>query len=362
MADAIGRLLDAAAKDKAELLAILASLTEGIIATDDQQQVLIANDAAGAMLDFSADDARGKPLWRVLRLDWLIKAAGQVLQDGQKRHFDPALMNGRQVEIWVVAYPAGGPLQGLVLVAHDATEAVRYQELRKEFVANVSHELRHAAQRDQGICRDAAARRVARSGQGGAVSRDHRAPCQPACQSHRRPAGLVQARKPAAASRRTVVDLSEIAKRGIEMLTAAAQAKRHNVIAEIPRVPAVAGNPAYLERAVCNLLDNAIKYTGDGGEIRVCTGSDGKSAYVEVADNGIGIPAADMPRIFERFYRVDRSRSREMGGTGLGLAITKHIMQVHGGCAEAESTVGKGSVFRLRLPLIAAAGLAAVPP
>ncbi|HKS16434.1 MAG TPA: ATP-binding protein, partial [Planctomycetota bacterium] len=118
------------------------------------------------------------------------------------------------------------------------------------------------------------------------------------------------------------------------------------------RLPGVAGDPDYLERAVSNLVDNAIKYTPEGGRIRVSAKQDESTVVIEVADTGIGIPPTDVPRVFERFYRVDKSRSREMGGTGLGLSIVKHVVQVHGGTVDVESVVGKGTTFRVRLPAI----------
>jgi signal transduction histidine kinase len=117
----------------------------------------------------------------------------------------------------------------------------------------------------------------------------------------------------------------------------------------------VEGSPDYLERAVTNLLENAIKYTPEGGRVCLSVAADDEMLRIQVTDNGIGIPADDLPRIFERFYRVDRSRSREMGGTGLGLSIVKHVAHVHGGSVEVSSTPGQGSTFTLKLPLPAAA-------
>ena len=119
----------------------------------------------------------------------------------------------------------------------------------------------------------------------------------------------------------------------------------------------VIGNPHYLERAIGNLIDNAIKYTREHGTVSVTAKPEGDQVVVEVTDDGIGIAADDLPRIFERFYRVDRSRSREMGGTGLGLSIVKHVVQVHGGTVDVTSTPGAGSCFTVRLPAAAADAL-----
>lgn len=110
-------------------------------------------------------------------------------------------------------------------------------------------------------------------------------------------------------------------------------------------------DPDLLERAISNLLDNAIKYTPAGGKIEIITKTQENNLLITVKDNGIGIPAEDLPRIFERFYRVDKSRSREMGGTGLGLAIVKHIIQTLGGEVSVQSEINKGSAFTIKLPL-----------
>jgi signal transduction histidine kinase len=117
-------------------------------------------------------------------------------------------------------------------------------------------------------------------------------------------------------------------------------------------LPQVRADRGQLKQVLTNLLDNAIKFTQDGGTVRVSAAAAGDEVSVCVADNGPGIPAADLPRVFERFYRVDKARSREMGGTGLGLSIVKHIAEVHGGRVSVESAPDAGSAFRLHLPAI----------
>ena len=152
--------------------------------------------------------------------------------------------------------------------------------------------------------------------------------------------------------RRVSVDLGAVARRVADLLQPASQSRKQTLKLEVPdSVPRILGNPDYLERAVSNLIDNAVKYSPEGGVVTVTVGYSHESVVVEVQDNGIGIPAADLDRIFERFYRVDRSRSREMGGTGLGLSIVKHVAQVHGGSVEVSATPGVGSRFRLKIPL-----------
>jgi two-component system phosphate regulon sensor histidine kinase PhoR len=139
----------------------------------------------------------------------------------------------------------------------------------------------------------------------------------------------------------------------VELHAPAAQQKRQTLRSEVPAdLPALFANSDYLERAISNLVDNAIKYTPEGGTISVGARIEKAKTVIEVSDDGIGIPPDDLPRIFERFYRVDRSRSRAMGGTGLGLSIVKHVAQAHTGRVIVTSTVGKGSTFVLEIPLI----------
>lgn len=147
------------------------------------------------------------------------------------------------------------------------------------------------------------------------------------------------------------VDVRGVVQRAVELLMPAAQKKRLQLAINVgPGLPAVSGNAEYLERAIANLVDNAIKYTPDEGRIAVAAAAADGHVTLTVSDTGIGIPAEDVPRIFERFYRVDRSRSRDVGGTGLGLSIVKHVVQMHQGTVAVNSTPGSGSTFTLKLP------------
>ena len=351
MADSMQRVLGQASKDKAELLTILASMSEGVIATDAQQNIRVVNKAAAELFGFDADEVRGKPLWQVIRIDQVIKAADEVLVSGERKLLEAGLINSRHLEVCLCRFPIEGPPAGLVLVGHDTTQSVRYQELRKEFVANVSHELRTPLTVIKGFIETL---------QDGAMGDANRAREYLATivrhtdQLTNLVSDLLELSKlesqpdlPRAVS----VDLATSVRKSVDLIMPAAQRKGQSLTMDVKRLPLVVGNPDYLERAIANLIDNAIKYTPDRGEIRVAARSNGSNVIVEVTDNGLGIPAEDIPRIFERFYRVDRSRSREMGGTGLGLSIVKHVVQVHGGTVEVNSTLGQGSTFRLKLPI-----------
>jgi two-component system phosphate regulon sensor histidine kinase PhoR len=259
---------------------------------------------------------------------------------------------GRHLEIAACIFPSTGKAEGLVLVAHDTTKSVRYQELRKEFVANVSHELRTPLTVIRGFTetlRDGALNDPVAAPRFLATINKH------VDQLQNLVSDLLELSKLESSPempRRVSVDLAAVTRRVVDLLMPTAQTKHQALSVEISgHLPRIVGNPDYLERAISNLIDNAIKYTPESGAIGVSISYNHESVTIEVHDNGIGIPAADLDRIFERFYRVDRSRSREMGGTGLGLSIVKHVAQVHGGSVDVTSTPSAGSRFRLKIPL-----------
>ena len=352
MADSLGRLLAQTDKDRAELLAMLASMSEGVIATDTKQRVVVVNQRACELLSFSSVEVSGKPLWEIVRDEAILKAAAEVLLSREPKAFQISPAAGRYLEVTACTYPAEGPAQGLVLVAHDTTQSVRYQELRKEFVANVSHELRTPLTVIKGFTetlRDGAINDPITGPKFLATIERH------VDQLTNLVSDLLELSKLEGSPelpRRVSFDVCGVVRRAADLLLPTAQRKDQSLVVEIPRtLPRVLGNPDYVERAISNLIDNAIKYTPERGRIHVTGALEGDSVVVEISDNGIGIPPEDLSRVFERFYRVDRSRSREMGGTGLGLSIVKHVVQVHGGAIDVTSVPGQGSKFRLKLPV-----------
>ncbi|MGA2500422.1 MAG: ATP-binding protein [Tepidisphaeraceae bacterium] len=355
MAESLEGFVRQTEKDKAELLTILASMAEGVIATDAQQNILVANHAAASLLGFDLSAVTGKPLWQVVRMERIIKAAQDAQSSGLRSMFELGMVAARHLEVTLSPIHAQedgtGGFRGLVLVIHDTTQSVRYQELRKEFVANVSHELRtpltvikgyvetlrDGAMNDPVKCPEYLATIDRHAGQLTNLVRDL--------------LELSRLESQQDLPSRQGVDITQCVRRAIDLLAPAAGKKNQTIAEELQPVPMILGNPDYIERAAANLIDNAVKYTGEGGRIAVSLRESGGNAVIEVCDNGIGIPKDDLPRIFERFYRVDRSRSREMGGTGLGLSIVKHIAQCHGGCVEVTSEPGQGSTFRLKIPI-----------
>jgi two-component system phosphate regulon sensor histidine kinase PhoR len=351
MAESLSKLVAQTNKDKAELLTILSSMSEGVIATDTHQRILLVNDAAAQLLGFDAGQAVGRQLFEVVRNEQILKAAGEVLSRSERKLISVGPLSARHLDVTLCTFPTDGHTQGLVLVAHDITQSFQYQELRKEFVANVSHELRTPLTVIKGFVETLL---------DGAWRDGNKAPeflstiLRHTNQLTNLVSDLLELSKlesQGLTARRAPIDLGLVVRKAHELLLPAVQRKNQSVELDVaPDLPELKGNADYMERAIANLLDNASKYTPERGRIAIRAASNGQYVVVEVSDNGIGIPQDDIPRIFERFYRVDRSRSREMGGTGLGLSIVKHVAQVHGGTIEVDSTPGKGSVFRLKLP------------
>ncbi len=354
MADSLSTLLSQTAKDKSELSAILESMSEGVIAANLKQHVLIVNDAAGRLLGFEPHDAQGKNLWEVIRDQTVLQAVKKIETEGGRITVTVGPVAGRKLEVTVSVFPAAGTADGLVIVAHDVTESSRYQELRKEFVANVSHELRTPLTVIRGFVETL---------KDGAINDPVMGPqFLNTIQKHTMQLSnlvndlleLSSLESQPSLPRLHSVDLAAVVRKVADLLAPAAASKGQQLtVTAPPRLPPIVGNVDYLERAISNLIDNAIKYTRDNGKVRAVAKAENGHIIFEVTDNGLGIPPEDLARIFERFYRVDRSRSREMGGTGLGLSIVKHVAQVHGGSIEVSSIPGQGSTFRLKIPTAA---------
>lgn len=357
MADSLCQLIAQTHQDKSQLLAVLSSMGEGVIATDTREKIVLSNAAAVRLLDFTNPPSSETFLSERIRSQPILDAASDVLRNGQRRSIQVGPIAGRYLEVTICTFPTSdgeepAPLpEGLVLVMHDTTESFRYQELRKEFVANVSHELRTPLTAIKGFAetlRDGALYDPVRGPQYLTTIEKH------ADQLTNLVNDLLELSRLESLPglpRVLVVDVRQVVRKAVDLLRPAAEKKSQTLDLKVEQeLPMVNGNPDYLERGVANLLENAVKYTPEGGHIAVTTSSDLTHVVIEVTDNGIGIPAAELPRIFERFYRVDRSRSRDMGGTGLGLSIVKHIAQAHRGSIHVQSTLGAGAAFQMRLP------------
>jgi two-component system phosphate regulon sensor histidine kinase PhoR len=352
IARTFAELMSDATKDQAQLMTVISSMSDGLVATDHQQRILLTNDAARELMVFRSPEAMGKQLWEIIPIEPVLKAVTEVSLTGQRKTVSVGPVSGRYLDVTVCRLPLRPA--GFVIVAHDVTETMRYEELRKEFVANVSHELRTPLTVIKGYVetlKDGALDDRIRAIQYLTTVERHTEQLTNLVDDL---LSLSRLDSTPGVPQPKPVHLNRVANKVAELMLPAAVKKGHKLVLQAAEgLQPIAGNPEYLERAVSNLVENAIKYTRENGLIKLIVRQENGSAVVEVSDNGIGIPAEEIPRIFERFYRVDRSRSRDMGGTGLGLSIVKHIVQAHGGTIEVKTEPGKGSTFRLKFPISA---------
>jgi len=340
---------------RAEQEAVLAGMVEGVIAVDSDERVIALNRAASEMFGVDPETARGRPIQEVIRnTDVHDFAALTLASDGVvEREFSLSAEQERFVQAHGAALRGDqGHRVGAVIVLNDVTRMRRLENVRRDFVANVSHELRTPITSIKGFVEtllDDADRDEESTRRFLSIISRHADRLDAIIEDL-----LFLSRIEHEGSERGG-DFVETPVRGViasavESLSPGARERRTTVTVDCGEDIVARVNAQLLEHAVANVLDNAIKYSPEGEHVRVeCERREGE-VVIRVSDNGPGIPPADVPRIFERFYRVDKARSRELGGTGLGLAIAKHIAQAHDGRITVESVLGKGSSFSIRLP------------
>ena len=348
MASDLRRRIDDANEDRRTRDLVLAAMDEGVVLVGPDGVAQYANPASLRLTGTLSADARA-PIDRA----YLAPALQRLVEDargvGSVRETELAL--GRPPRtVLASAFPVGG--EGLaLLVLRDVTEARRVEDIRRDFVAAASHELKTPVA----------------SIQAAAETLSHAVDENPEA-AHRFVANLLRDAERLSMIVRDLLDLSRLeseqplfepvrldAVARDELARYGQRFQEAGLDIELDAVPVtVRGSGEDLTLLVSNLLDNAVRYTKPGGRIRVGVRTDDGRARLTVADSGIGIPSRDLPRIFERFYRVDRARSRDTGGTGLGLSIVKHVAEKHGGGVEAESELGRGSTFVVTIPAEAA--------
>lgn len=353
MSDALGEQLTQLIASDQRQSAVLGGMVEGVIAIDRRQRIQLANPAAGRLFGFSASVVQGRPLIEVIRDNSLHEAARQVLASREPQRLELKWEVGpaRSLEVAITPFPGEGN-KGAVLVLHDNTELRRLETIRQEFMANVSHELKTPLSSIMAYTETLL---------GGAIDdHEHREQfLHRIAEQGERLSNLIHdmlalARIEGAHQKLEITSLvlAPIARQCVDDHTPLAESKQIELsIPEgLPDVK-VAAEGEGLRTILNNLVDNAVKYTPDRGRVEVRWHEDDGHVRIEVADTGLGIPRAEQPRIFERFYRVDRARSQQLGSTGLGLSIVKHLVQAMHGTVGVESTVGKGSTFWVRLPV-----------
>jgi len=330
---------------------VLGSMVEGVVAVDEKQRVLFANRAARSLLDMQTVNPVGRPIWEIFRHPRIDEVVSTVLAGGETPALEIDLPRKHAVVAVMASRLPGKPSSGVVLVFHNVTDLRRLENIRREFVSNVSHELKTPLTAIQAYTETLL--------DGALDEPEHRVRfVERIAEQANRLHALIQdlLRLARIESGENVFDvravpLKPIVEACLEEHSAVAESKSQRLSAE-PAADeiSVMADEEGLHTILSNLIDNAVKYTQESGAIAVRWRAENGAAIIEVEDNGPGIPVEHQPRIFERFYRVDRARSRDVGGTGLGLSIVKHLVQVFGGGIEIRSQAGQGTTFSVRLP------------
>jgi two-component system phosphate regulon sensor histidine kinase PhoR len=342
-------------RERTQLRTILDGMVEGVLLIDADGRIVLANPAFARMFGAEGPLAGRQPL-EAARVPGLQEAVDRAL-----RAIAPATheitMPGppeRAIRASLAAVRADGRTLGAVVVLHDVTELKRLEKVRSEFVANVSHELRTPLTAIKGY---------AETLLGGGLGEPERAAefVEVIARHADRLRELIEdlldlasVEQGQARLRLGPVTVRDLVAQVETTLRPAAEQKGQELSAAVPAgLPEVLADRDRLAQVLINLVDNAVKFTPEKGRIAIAASAAGGRVVLTVTDNGIGIPPGELGRIFERFYRVDRSRDRKEGGTGLGLAIARHLTLAMGGTIEAESAPGAGTTFRISLPIAA---------
>jgi two-component system phosphate regulon sensor histidine kinase PhoR len=347
-------LVERAKLESARREAILSSMAEGVLAVDDQLRVTFCNSAL-AQLAGTRMPASGTPLMELVRDSSLQETLSEVVRTGHKaKRYLQIPASSRSFELQATPLVTGdkpGDKTGAIAILHDITDLERLENVRKDFVANVSHEFRTPLTAIAGYAEtllDGALEDQNNNRKFLEIIRSNAIRLNSIASDLLTLSELQGGAAPQNPEHVPIGDAIESA-----LSTIAAEASLREVTLERGPIEnlLINGSRYRMEQALVNLLANAVKFNRPGGRVRVETQRKNGEVSILVSDTGVGIPSSDLPRIFERFYRVDKARSRQVGGTGLGLSIVRHIIERMNGRVSATSMLGKGSVFTITLPL-----------
>jgi two-component system phosphate regulon sensor histidine kinase PhoR len=336
---------------------ILSAIQDGLLVVDANRSITLANETFGKLFKISGS-VTGASLLDAIRQPTLERLISEALRTGEAARSELELADSqtgvdRHIEVSAVPIKkSSSEIIGAVVLFHDITELKRVDQMRRDFVANVSHELRTPLSILSGYLEMLL--------DNPKISRDELARILPVMQRHSARLALLvddllslaQLESPGARLDLAMVNLRELFNNVALDWKEKLAAKGLRVVVEVDAdAVTLRADETRLQEVLHNLLENALKYSRPNGQIWLQAKRRHSEVVLSVKDEGIGIGKEDLPRIFERFFRADKARSRELGGTGLGLAIVKHIAQLHGGYVEAESELGRGAVIRVILPI-----------
>jgi len=349
--------LEQAKAEGNRLEAILNGMSEALFAMDSSLNLHLVNPKAKELFNLKGRDITSLSLLEATRSTELEETARKVLSTGATLETELTFRTGTEMYFQVFAAPLSGVNGGVVLVLQNITRLVKLERVRKDFVANVSHELRTPIQLIKGFSEtlfDAMHEK----------EKDNKKQIIHFIEIIRKNAGTMENLtndlliladlENSGANGRDMEELNVAAliDEAVASVEPQAKKKQTEIITDCPEDLTASLYGSFIIQALINLIDNGIKYSPNKSKLWVSACKKEGELLLEVRDKGIGIPSEQLERIFERFYRVDRARSREAGGTGLGLSIVRHIAMLHKGKAEAESRAGEGSIFRIKIPLL----------
>jgi len=342
-------------RQRNQLETVLASMLEGVIAIDSEERIVSINRAAAELFENEPTNCQNKSVQEVIRSPALQQCIRTALKNMNAAEEDITLYQNEERVIGVKSSPlldADRQQIGTLVVFNDVTLLRRLENMRRDFVANVSHEIKTPLTAIKGF--------VETLQQGKVDTAEENERFLKIIQKHvDRLSSIVEdllalSRIEQEDERKTInfqpVKITDIFQAAIQLCRSRADEKKIRIDLDFEKDSAAVIDPTLIEQAVVNLLDNAIKYSEPQSSVLLKSHQQNSELVISVQDHGIGIAQKHLPRLFERFYRVDKARSRNMAGTGLGLAIVKHIAQAHGGHVTVESRLGEGSLFSIHLP------------
>jgi two-component system phosphate regulon sensor histidine kinase PhoR len=356
MAEKLDELFQTVAFEKGQLEAVLSSMNEGVMLLSTKGKIMLVNDALSEMFELKGNSI-DRQYWEVLRNKDINELIENVFRSNESSKKEISIFYPRERNYLVNVRTLDHPEKVLIFVVFDITDFKSLEKIKADFIANVSHELRTPLTAIKGYTEtleeEAYENREDRRHFLGIIKRHTDrlinivSDLLVLSEIESKESLSLQMSNPDFEN----VDINEVVKSSYESLRTRISEKNLQVEINLKEgMPGINGNRFLLEQMLINLIDNAVKYTPEMGRVTINTSSENSNINLEISDTGIGIPKENLNRIFERFYRVDKTRSRKLGGTGLGLSIVKHVAIIHNGKIDVDSEVGKGSRFIITLP------------
>ena len=357
MAGQLEDRLNTIVRQKNELAAVLSSMAEGVMAVDMDEQIVSINKAAAKIFETLPENLLNRSIPEVIRNPDLQKFINEALSSKENLEEDITLYQRGERILYVHNTPledADGRRSGILVVLNDVTHLRKLENMRKDFAANVSHEIKTPLTAIKGFVETL---RIGGKAEPKETDRflaiiDKHVNRLTAIIEDLMKLSKIEQQDEKSDIHLTESSVKSVISSAIQTCREKAKAKKITIDLACPEDISLQCDSRLMTQAMVNLLDNAINYSNEKSDIKISASLKDDELMIRVQDHGIGIPKENLSRLFERFYRVDKARSRELGGTGLGLAIVKHIAQAHGGRVSVDSILGKGSTFSLHLPTL----------